>query len=247
MRLEGQLANLFAADSPEIFTMRSPLRNLVCGALLGVAVVAAGSLVAVRPAQAFPKPSVFPISWQLKFDHSAPKRIVVRSPGEANPQAYWYMTFTVKNLTDEEQRFLPVFELVTNDGKVIRSDKSIPPTVFEEIKKREHDKMLEPLERVTGRLLIGEDQARDSVAIWKEPSTRMGTFQIFVGGLSGETITLKNGEEFKVTDWTKVSEEDKKGLNFLRKTLQLTYQIPGDEIRPEEDPIIAKGEEWVMR
>jgi hypothetical protein len=247
MRLEGQLANLFAAHSPEIFTMRCSLRNLACGALLGVAVVAAGSMVAVRPAQAFPKPSVFPVSWQLKFEHSMPKRIVVKSPNDPNPQAYWYVTFTVKNLTEEEQRFLPVFELVTNDGKVVRSDKSIPTNVFDEIKKREHNKLLESLERVTGRILIGEDQARDSVAIWPEPSTRMGTFQVFVGGLSGETITLKNGEEFKVTDWTKVTEEDKKGLTFLRKTLQLTYQIPGDEIRPEEDQVIAKGEEWVMR
>ena len=38
-----------------------------------------------REAAAFPKPSVFPNSWQLKFEHSAPKRIVVRSPGAINP------------------------------------------------------------------------------------------------------------------------------------------------------------------
>ena len=56
--------------------MRHPLRKFVFGALLGAAVIAAGSFVAVRPAEAFPKPSVYPVSWQLKFEHSAPKRIV---------------------------------------------------------------------------------------------------------------------------------------------------------------------------
>src|SRR5438270_6135421 len=137
-----------------------------------------------RQAAAFPKPSVFPTSWQLKFEHSAPKRIVVRSPGAVNPAAYWYMTFTVTNNTTEEQRFLPVFEMLTNDGTVIRSDREIPAGVFDEIKKRERRKTLEPMEKIAGRLLIGDDQARDGVAIWKEPSTRMGTFHIFVGGLS---------------------------------------------------------------
>ena len=227
--------------------MRHPLRKLLCAAALGLATLAAGSFSHVRTAEAFPKPSVYPVAWQLKFTHGVPKRIVVTAPGSNEPKAYWYMTFTVMNLTEEEQRFLPVFELVTSDGTVVRSDRNIPVNVFDEVRRRERNKTIEPLERVTGRLLIGEDQARDSVAIFPEPTTRMGTFQIFVGGLSGETITLKNGEEFKVTDWTKVSDEDRKGLTFLRKTLQLTYQIPGDEIRPEEDQVIAKGEEWVMR
>ena len=31
-------------------------------------------------------------------------------------------------------------------------------------------------------------QARDSVAVWEEPDPDMGTFRIFVGGLSGEFV-----------------------------------------------------------
>jgi hypothetical protein len=200
-----------------------------------------------RHAAAFPKPSVFPTSWQLKFEHSAPKRIVVRTPGAVNPVAYWYMTFTVTNNTTEEQRFLPVFEMLTNDSTLIRSDKEIPAGVFDEVKKRERRRTLEPIEKIAGRLLIGEDQARDGVAIWPEPSPRMGTFHIFVGGLSGETVIMKNGEEITIKDWTKVTDEEKKKLTTLRKTLDLTYQIPGDEIKPEEDVINEVGDEWVMR
>ena len=58
---------------------------------------------------------------------------------------------------------------------------------------------------------------------------------------------MKNGEEIAIKDWTKVTDEEKKKLTTLRKTLDLTYQIPGDEIKPEEDVVNSVGEEWVMR
>jgi len=45
----------------------------------------------------YPKPSPYPISWELNFEHSKPKRIVVDVPGQSAPKAYWYMTYTVTN------------------------------------------------------------------------------------------------------------------------------------------------------
>ena len=226
--------------------MRLSLRKLLLSAAIGCS-----PLLAIvhrpSPAMAFPKPSIYPVAWQLKFEHSGPKRIVVTTPGTNIPKAYWYMTFAVTNLTESEQRFLPAFEMVTNDGKLIRSDKDVPESVFTAIKKRERSKTLEPMEKITGRLLIGEDQARDGVAIWPEPSPRMGTFHIFISGLSGESVFMKNGEEVEIKDWTKTSDEERKKLSTLRKTLDLTYQIPGDEIKPEEDVVLSKGEEWLMR
>ena len=75
----------------------------------------------------------------------------------------------------------------------------------------------------------------------------MGTFEIYVGGLSGESVFMKDGEEITIKDWTKTSEEDRKKLGTLHKTLHLTYQIPGDEIKPEEDVVLSKGKDWVMR
>ena len=232
---------------------RSPRTALLCAAL-GLSPVLAtltGSSLMMpmftSTAVAYPKPSVYPVSWQLKFEHSAAKRIVVTTPGTGAPVAYWYMTYTVTNTTDQEQSFLPVFEMVTNDGKVIRSDKDVPGEVFTAIKKREHKGSLEPMEKISGRLLIGEDQARDGVAIWPEPSRRMGTFDLFVTGLSGESVFMRDGEEYDVKDWTKLSDEDRKKLSTLRKTLQLTYQVPGDETKPELNPVVPKGEEWLMR
>jgi hypothetical protein len=221
--------------------MRRPLLlNLTLCAAVSFAAIAPAVLLAPR-ACAFPKPSAYPISWELKFQHGNPKRLVV------NGVAYWYMTYTVMNLTDTEQLFLPVCELMTSDGSVVTADKDVPATVFQNIKQREHNKNLETSAKISGRLLIGEDQAREGVAIWKEPAPRMGTFHIFVAGLSGETVYMKDGDPLSIKDWTKVSDEEKKKLLTLRKTLDLTYQVPGDEIRPEEDVVLAKKEEWIMR
>jgi hypothetical protein len=227
--------------------MRPSLPNLLLCAAAGF--FAALAAIAPAPtAAAFPKPSVYPVAWQLKFDHPMPKRIVVKGADNV-PVAYWYLTFTVVNNSDQEQRFLPVFEMLTDDGTVIRSDKDVPAAVFDAIKAREKKRSLQRIEQVTGRILIGEDQARDGVAIWKEPSPRMGTFHIFVSGLSGEVAYMKDGEEVdqRKLEWFKISDEERKKYKVLRKTLDLTYQIPGDEIRPEEDPILLKSEQWVMR
>ena len=188
----------------------------------------------------FPKPSPYPISWQLKFDHGVPRRVVVDIPGQPVPVAYWYMTYTVTNNTDQERTFLPVFEMMTKDGNVIRSDKDIPKVVFDAIKKREKKPLLEPWTKVGGELLLGEDQAKDGVAIWQEPTPRMGKFTIFVSGLSGEHVEMKD-------DSGKVMKDKDGNPIILRKTLALQYHIRGDEVYPGEDEVDPQPEQWVMR
>jgi len=222
---------------------RSALASLFCLAVLAAP--------AVSRAGDYPEPSPYPISWELKFDHSKPKRIVVQIP-EQGPRAFWYMTYTVTNDTNDEQTFLPVFEMVTKDGKIHRSDKGVPPEVFQAIKKREGNRFLLPSSKIGGVLRVGEDQARDGVAIWPEPMAEMGTFKIFVSGLSGETVTLKmvDGKPVKVKP-ENISQE-LKGVNpedvvILRKTLQLNHVIYGDDKFPSLDEVNVKPEQWVMR
>ena len=182
--------------------------------------------------EAFPKPSLYPISWELDFEHSMPKRVVVATgPAEA-PRAYWYMTYTVTNNTDSEQLFLPWFDLLTNDGRVIRNDFNIPRAVFDAIKRREGARFLQPAALVGGELRLGPDEAKDGVAIWPEPTPEMGRFSIFVTGLSGETATIKGPDDKPV---------------ILRKTLQLNYHVRGDEVYPGEDEVNENPRQWVMR
>lgn len=193
---------------------------------------------------AYPVPHVYALSWELKFEHGKPQRIVV------NGRAYWYLTYLVTNKTDREQQWLPSFEMLTDKGDVVKSDgKDIPSGVFEAIKRREKKELLEPAAKVAGTLRTGDAEAKESVAIWTEPNPEMGRFSIFVQGLSGEVrsfkrvdnalVELKQGADFK-----DVKPED---LVILRKTLQLNYIIHGDEVYPGEDVVNENPSRWVMR
>jgi hypothetical protein len=220
---------------------------------VAVVVVCAGVGRAVAAGSGdFPEPSPYPVSWDLNFEQGTPKRIVVSVPGEA-PQAYWYMTYRVTNNTGQEQLFLPVFEMLTSDGKIHVSDKGVSPRVFDAIKDREGIRFLERRSKVVGNLRQGEAEAKDSVAIWKQPMDRMGQFTIFISGLSGEANTFKmeNGKLVKI-DPAKMTEETKdipkEQLITLRKQLKLDYAVTsGDErVTPNPD-VVQKGKAWVLR
>ena len=222
--------------------IRSAARMLVATAV-AVATLAAVPFASAQQKEErrgdFPVPSRYPKSWELKFEHGTPQRIVV-DVGNDQPKAYWYLTYTVTNNTNEELTFLPVLELLSKDGRVFRSDNKVPPQVFTTIKGREKNGFLETQYGIGGSLRLGPDQARDGVAIWEEVSAEMGTFSIFVGGLSGEYTFLKDatGNDVKTPEGNPV---------ILRKTLQLNYLIRGDEVYPGEDAVNENPEEWVMR
>lgn len=220
--------------------MNRPLAYVAIAGLLSLALLNSR-------AQAYPKPSPHRITWELDFEHKAPSRIVVNVPGSYAPRAYWYLPFTVTNNSKEEQQFLPEIELVDEAGKVHRSDQNIPKEVFNAIKVREGKKFMQPLRDVSGRLLIGADQAKDSVAIWPEPMERMGTFTVFVNGLSGEAVWYKDGKETPLSkaDWVKTKPED--AGQILRKTLALEFNVPGDEFYTGRDRVEEKSKSWVMR
>jgi hypothetical protein len=223
-------------------------RSLAVALLAAVPVV--GYVYAAAPeAKPYPTPNIYPLSWSLKFQHSIPQRIVMPAVGQASPKAFWYITYTVTNKTDREQMWLPTFEFMTEEGKVIQSDgKTIPGKVFEAIKEREKKTFLEPANKVSGTLRIGDAEAKESAAIWEEPEAELGHFSIFVSGLSGEVrqfkkvdgnlVELKTGAEFK---------EAGDNLVILRKTLQLNFLIDGDDVYPGQDVVNEKAEEWVMR
>src|SRR5687768_8416143 len=95
--------------------------------ILPVALLALLAVAWPQPAaQAVPKPTPYPITWELKFDYQQPRRIVVEPRDGKGAQAFWYMVYTVKNLNKDEQKFFPMFELLTEEGDLIRSDLMVP-------------------------------------------------------------------------------------------------------------------------
>lgn len=222
-----------------------------------VAAAAAAWLVATLHA-APPKPSPTQIAWELEFEHAVPKRIEVQLAGDDEPTTFWYLLYTVTNPSPRSQRFFPIFQLVTDELKVIDTDKGVSPLVFDAIKQRHrrtHPYLVHPTEAI-GELRTGDDHARESVAIWRYDESDATRFDIFISGLSGETRLAPNPDhnpDQPVT--TDVVERD--GLPqrvtvnpdkfVLRKTLQLRYRLPGSgEARRGVEPVFV-SQRWVMR
>jgi hypothetical protein len=207
----------------------------VLAAALGVGVCATSQTALAG----YPEPRLAPVAWEFSFEHQQPRRVMLRSPS-GDVQAYWYMTYTVTNNTEQERSFVPEFEMVTRTGDVLPANFNIPMGVYEAIARRERQLPLVPPQEASGRLLIGEDRARSSVAIWREPMAEMGQFQIFVAGLSGEISEIKNSQGEAI--------EGDDGLPLLvRKTKRLVYRVLGDDRDTGEDVVREVNEEWVMR
>lgn len=202
---------------------------------MSVLAALAGILLIAGPGLAdYPKPSVFPISWECDFEHpNPPRRIVVSVPGDANPSAYWYITYHIINNTERDRLLVyPTFIMVTQDGAATRSDFNIAPAVFDAIKAREKIPLLQNANTIGGQLLHGNDQSKDGVAIWREPAEALSSFSIFVSGPWGESAVVKqaDGKETR-----------------LYKTLQLDYHVNGAVRQATDADLVAKGSQFVMR
>jgi hypothetical protein len=227
---------------------------LVALAIVGLFVVPGLSKLAM----AAPTPSLTPQTWQLEFQFEDPQRLVIQLPGEAKPRVYWYVLYNVVNNSGKDVQFLPKFEIVTSDLKVIPADIAADPAVFAAIRKqhvKDRPFLLEPLE-VTGKMLQGADNAKDSVAIWRDFSGETRKFTMFVSGLSGDNVVIPN----PAFDSGKPETELRDGANgqkikmavnprrfTLYKTLSIPYTLPGDDEARKTSAAVRGDLEWVMR
>ncbi len=230
------------------------------GCLSALMLVAAWGWSAEQPTAVGvgPKPAPTPVSWELDFKYVPPRRIAVEHAGSSQPQVYWYMLYTVTNNTDQTRYFYPTFELVTDDLRVIPTDVGISTVVFEAIKERHkitHPYLVAPSKAI-GDLRVGEDYARESVAIWRADDIGTTGFTIFVAGLSGEARVVRNPsfkpdqpETRTITDAAGRQREVTVNPRYftLRKTLELQYLLPASPaargyVEPE-----LRSARWIMR
>jgi len=209
-------------------------------------------------ALAVPEPGEVPKNWELRFEYLDPQRIAVQLPGEDVPRTYWYVVYTVTNESGQAIQFLPSFELMTDTMKVYPSEIGVHPAVYEAIKKRHrktHPFMTEPV-RMIGRLLHGEDNARDSVAVWADFDPHASRFTVFGGGLSGETRQVRNPLH-NASKPEVAMEEMPDGSTLetvvnpkhftLRKTLVIRYEFPGAESTRDRSKPRGRPHTWIMR
>ncbi len=205
----------------------STLLRRMAVVLLTLGVIGAGSYVA-----AYPEPSLVNPSWQLDVTHQTPKLIAVKGL-EGRTRWYWYMPYKVVNKTDAEQLFVPDFAIATDEGDVIRAGQNVPADVFDAVLQKLNNPLIEHPLQVSGRILIGGDQAKESFAVWPWFEHDVDEMAVFFSGLSGETQMITHpatGEPLQ-----------------LRKTLMLLYRTPGTDTLPQNQSIQPAEQIWVMR
>ena len=211
-----------------------------------------------RPVGVGPEPSPTPVSWEIDFKYVPPRQIAVKTKGSDRPQVYWYMLYTAINTSNTTQHFYPTFELVTDDLKVIETDMGISPLVFDAIRERHkitHKYLVSPSKAI-GDLNVGQDYARESVAIWRADNITTNKFKIYVSGLSGETRAMPNpnydpDKPGTTTVELKDGRTGKVVVNPeyfpLRKTLELSYTLPvSTPSQAQIDPRLDSAR-WIMR
>jgi len=223
-----------------------------CALCLGQAAPRATTMPTTRPVVAKPpEPTVVPLHWEFKVELD-PFRSIPVAPsrkGKAQDRLFWYLRYTVTNLSGQDHVFVPEFVLYTGTGQLLRAGTKVPTDVFNQIKTLHNDPMLKAQTSMTRKLLLGQDNAKSGVAIWPDFDAKAGTVDIFLTGLSGETTAIDLPKPLKVveTDWKGNRKTVTKKRLLLAKTLHLRYAIPGEKAaRGDVTPRLVKRE-WVMR
>lgn len=188
---------------------------------------------------AAPQAEPFSRSWTLDFEFYDPQRITV------NGTTYWYVLYQVTNRTGKDVDFYPSFRLVTDTLQVVEGGADVGPRVYDTIAARHHREFpfFAPPAKVTGLLLQGEENSRASAMVFGTFDPGAAGFTIFAGGLSGEIERLRN----PAFDKTQPESDANPRSFLLRRTLAITYSLPGDTLSRSLATPIRRSREWVMR
>ncbi|HOQ05667.1 MAG TPA: hypothetical protein PKY88_10695 [Anaerohalosphaeraceae bacterium] len=191
----------------------------------------------------WPRPSAVPEKgrWTLDITYEHPILIQVPSPQAGQPKRFWYMIFSVTNLSSEEEvPFYPKFELVTDTFQILSAGQGETFGLFEVVRARHRGQypFLESLDFEDHRIRKGQDNRRDFVVFWPDFDEKAKEVRFYLAGLSNETIAIEHPT---------LREQDRPVPVYLRKTLQLNYSIGADPQLRGQASLRFEGQDWVMR
>jgi len=211
---------------------------------LGVAVF--GFWAGMGPSvTAAPKADIATTAWQLDLEFFDPQRMTLRLPGDEHETTFWYVLYQVTNRTGKDVEFYPSFRIVTDTLQVVEGGADVSPAVYDAIKARHVRQFpfFAPPAKVTGLLLQGEENSRASAAVFRTFDEAASSFTLFISGLSGESERVRN----PAFDVKRGESEENPRAFWLRRTLAVMYDLPGDpQTRASATPV-RRSREWVMR
>ncbi|MEK6675715.1 MAG: hypothetical protein AABZ47_08680 [Planctomycetota bacterium] len=196
-------------------------------------------------AWAAPEAGTFSSSWLLDFQFHDPQRLSVRLPGDQEETTFWYVLYNVTNNTKMDIQFYPSFRLVTDTLQGVEGGADVSPIVYDLIA-AQHKKefpFLAPPAKITGLLLQGEENARASVAVFREFAREANSITIYVSGLSGEIVRVRN----PAFDPKKSETEVNARAFLMRRTLAISYGLPGDDKSVTRAIPVRRTRTWVMQ
>ncbi|MBN2590623.1 MAG: hypothetical protein JXA96_12235 [Sedimentisphaerales bacterium] len=194
---------------------------------------------------AAPKPAIVqgPTQWTLDTTFTHPQQIVLERSVDKKPVRFWYIIITITNNSGNDAGFYPKCDLVTDTFQIISAGQGVGSIVFDKIKERHKNKypFLELLSEVDNKILQGEDNTKDIVVIWPDFDSEAKNINLFITGLSNETA------EIECPVQAAKSQDGEQKKIYLRKTLQLKYNISGNPASSGGAALEYKGKFWVMR
>ena len=166
---------------------------------------------------AYPKATDHSDRWQLTFETTGLRFFRDSRTG----QGYWVMVYEVTNETETDQRWVPSFTLITDQGEVLDAGSDVSRRVQISILETFGDVLLEMQSEVSSALLQGEENASRGLVVWKAGHEDVRALQVFVSGVSGDIAKVTHpltGEEV-----------------VLHRELQLSWIVPGTvvgDLRP---------------
>lgn len=185
----------------------------------------------------FAEPSIINPTWEFDLEVNPPQAIAVTDSNGLNTW-YWYLPYKVVNNTGEDRLFIPEVTVLDNNGRIVTAGRRIPQNVYPAIAERLGNPLLESPDDVLGRLLQGEDFAKESVAIWPASLRDVDEITVFLAGADGETKQLlspRTGEpvmQAAIDPITGEAVTDADGKPVMqpvmvRRTRGYTYATPG--------------------
>ncbi|MBB6429995.1 hypothetical protein [Algisphaera agarilytica] len=208
----------------------------------------------------FAEPSIINPTWEFELEVKNPQPIAVPD-AKGRMVWYWYLPYKVINNTNEDRLFIPEVSVVDNHGRIVTAGRQIPQNVYPAIAERLGNDLLESPDDVLGRLLQGEDFAKESVAIWPASQKDVDEFTVFFAGADGETKQLISPSTGKpvlraaidpITGEPVLDSEGNPVLQpvMVRRTRAYTYTTPGtltSNNKLRQQPVRLVGETVVMR
>lgn len=148
-------------------------------------------------------------------------------------KSYWYFTYKVVNRTGQDRMFAPRVELLTDDGKILRSGRDVPIAVLRDIQRVLGNRLIEDQNEIIGDVLVGPENAKEGLVIWTAPNANVKELTMFFTGLSGETTQVPHPETGEPVT--------------LAKTLARQYRTEGTAILRPSEPLESVREDWVWR